>query len=107
MGCSRHHRDQESRKRSAEYYRTKEGKQKKKDLNDKRSKSGGGETTPVAADPGKREWCLLKYLRFILVRVDRRRASMDEVGRLYKGICKILRQHGLEEWRKLGQSPDG
>ena len=106
MGCSRHHRDLESRKRSAEYYRTPEGKQKKKELNRRRSESGRGDV-PVAPDPLKRERCLLNYLRFIIVRVDRRRVSRSEVDRLFHEICRTLRQHGLEEWRELWQSRDG
>lgn len=32
---------------------------------------------------------------------------MSEVERFYDEICEILRQHGLEEWRKLGQTRDG
>jgi hypothetical protein len=106
MGCSRGHRDRESRKRSAEYYRTPEGKQKKRELNRRRSESGRG-PHPVAADPRKLERCLLAYLGFILERVDRRRVCTRDVERLFDEISQILRQHGLAEWRWLWQSRDG
>ena len=105
MGCRRTHRDRESRKRSAEYYRTPEGKQKKKELNRKRSENGSA-PVPVTTEPRKRERCLLAYLGFIIARVDRRRVCTRDVERLFDEISQTLRQHGLEEWRWLWQSRD-
>lgn len=106
MGCSRRHGKRKSVKRSTGYYQTPEGKQKKKELNRRRSKPGSAKT-PVATDPRGRERCLLKYLHFILEQVDRRRVLSIEVERFYDESCEIVRQHGLERWRKPWQSRDG
>lgn len=106
MGCSHHHHGQQSNKRSTEYYRTPEGKQKRKELNRRRSKSDVRET-PMATDSGKQEQRLLKYLQFILEQVDRRLVSISEVRRFYEESCETVRQHGLERWQKSWQSRDG
>jgi hypothetical protein len=107
MGCRTHHRSSESNRRSAEYYRTPEGKQKKKELNARRASQEGlarGEAkADVKIDSGK----LSGYLKFILEQVDRRHVTAEEVGELVTEIYALLRQHSLDNWWRAWQIGDG
>ena len=107
MGCQRHHRNAESGRRGIEYYRTPEGKQKKKEINARRSVCKDPSVAPeepgVEAEDGR----LIGYLKFILEQVDRRRVTVEEVRELLKAIYAFLRQHSLDNWWRAWQIGDG
>jgi len=107
MGCKSHHRSTESNRRSAEYYRTPEGKQKKKELNARRSSQEGSTKEPLRPDVETENGKLLGYLKFILEQVDRRRVTAPEVRELHAKICAFLRQHNLDNWWRAWQIGDG
>lgn len=107
MGCRDHYRSQQASKRSTAYYQTAEGKGKKKEQNARRTTCGGPPTEQVKVDARADDGRMLRYLKYILERVDRRRVTALEVRRLFAEIYEVLRQHSLEDWWNLWQIRDG
>ena len=107
MGCQSHHRNTESSRRSTEYNRTPEGKQKKKELNARRSAGKEPPVEPEKPDSEGKDGRLVGYLKFILWRIDRRRVTAEEVQELLKAIYAFLRQHSLDNWWRAWQIGDG
>lgn len=107
MGCQNHHRSTESSRRVTEYYRTPEGKQKKKELNAHRSSQECSSEEPQRPDVETETGKLFGYLKFILEQVDRRRVTAAEVRELHAKIYAFLRQHSLDNWWQAWQIGDG
>lgn len=107
MGCRDHYRRQRANKRSTAYYQTAEGKDKKKEQNARRTSCGGPPTEQAKADVRSDDCRMLRYLKYILERVDRRCVTAEEVRRLFAEIYDLLRQHSLENWWKLWHIRDG
>lgn len=105
FGCKDAHRKRGSDKRSVEYYRTPEGKFKKKLQNGKRSRA---ETKAVANDceqagkklvPERRIGeQLLCYLRVVTSLIEGRRVSAAEILEM---SSRILRQHSIVRRRRI------
>lgn len=106
MGCRDHYRRQQASKRSTAYYQTDDGKDKKKTINAQRSSCGGSPRKQAESAVLTDDCRMLRYLKFILERVDRRRVTSEDIQRLFIEICDLLRQHSLESWWKLWQTPD-
>lgn len=93
FGCQQVHRKKNSTKRSVEYYRSKEGKIKKKYLNARRN-GRLVETRPNEnCGPGI-DKATVHYIRTITSLIEGRPVSIKEVVVL---IHKILRQHSIDK----------
>lgn len=106
FGCKNVHRKRGSAKRSVEYYRTPEGKFKKKLQNGKRSRA---ETKAVINDceqagknlvlPGRRIGKrMLCYLRMVISLIEGRRVSAAEILEM---LVRMLRQHSIVRRRRI------
>lgn len=106
FGCKEAHRKRGSAKRSVEYYRTPEGKFKKKLQNDKRSRA---ETKAVIRDceqAGKNLVLpehriggqMLCYLRMVTSLIEGRRVSVAEILEM---LARMLRQHSMARRRRI------
>jgi hypothetical protein len=106
FGCKDAHRNRSSAKRSLEYYRTPEGKFKKRLQNSKRSRS---ETKAVINDrkqvektlvlPERRiEEPVLCYLRMAISLIEGRRVSAGEILEM---LARILRQRRIVRRRRI------
>ena len=100
FGCQEAHRKQQSKTRSTEYYRTKEGQEKKRQQNAKRSKKS--QEVVVTPDEIKEqlEFCavLLRYIRALVSLIDGLSLSIQETISMLK---QVLRQRGIAQSRKL------
>jgi hypothetical protein len=106
FGCKDTHRKRGSANRSAEYYRTPEGKSKKKRLNRKRS---GAETKAVinerpqaskdlALPECRNDEQIVCYLRVVISLIEGRRVSAEEILEM---LARTVRQHSIARWRKI------
>jgi hypothetical protein len=107
FGCREAHRRKESTKRSVEYYRTKEGKGKKKDLNahryvkdilQKTSKEPGKEKIDAEDIGTAVDQPTLTYLQTVTSLIEARVVHIKEIMSM---IRTILRQHSIDEPIKL------
>ena len=107
FGCSKEHRKRGSNKRSVEYYRTEEGKLKKKIQNCKRGKAeamaGLGDGTPrananFAPDERRFDAGMVHYLRMVTSLIEGRRVSVSEIFQMLAGA---VRQHSMGRRRKI------
>lgn len=106
FGCKDEHRKRRSSERSVEYYRTSEGKFKKKMQNGKRGKV---ETEATSGQEGqtRRELVLperrfnahtVAYLRMVLSLIEGRRLSVDEILAM---LARAVRQHSMVGRRRI------
>jgi hypothetical protein len=97
FGCKDAHRKRGSSKRSIEYYRTPEGKSKKKRLNRKRS---GAETKAEKdlAQQRRISEAMLCYLRIAISLIEGRRVSAEEILAM---LARTVRQHSIVRRRKI------
>jgi len=112
FGCRQYHRRESAKQRSAQYYHSEKGKERKKALNEQRYRltvSGGEELTDekfleqkveviqneieVVHDKG-----LLSYIQMIIGLIEGRYVSMDEV---LKMLQKISRQRSIDRRRRF------
>ncbi|MBN1227564.1 MAG: hypothetical protein JXA79_11280 [Deltaproteobacteria bacterium] len=97
FGCRQAHRKESSIKRSVEYYRSKEGKVKKKALNELRgnsiSQSNEDSNSTVVHDE-----VTLHYIQTLTGLIEGRWLSMEEVLAMLKNI---LRQHSMVKGKKF------
>jgi hypothetical protein len=107
FGCREAHRRYQSTKRSTEYYRTKEGKGKKSDLNarrcakDHRSKPSNEaekEKKHCKDLPAPLDESTLSYLITVTSLIEGRTVWRKEIIRL---VYDILRQQGIDQSKKL------
>jgi hypothetical protein len=100
FGCKEVHRKRSSVKRSVEYYRTPEGKLKKKLQNGKRSGKGERAVLNENTQAGmslvmperKIDAYMVCYLRMVISLIEGRRVSAAEILEM---LAKVLRQHSL------------
>jgi hypothetical protein len=107
FGCQRAHGQRQSTIRSVAYYRTSEGKRKKRDLNQKRRRRAAVSQAPPApppasspvppahvpsADSSAPRWNLrvLPYVRRVVSLIEGRRVSRTEILQMLE---EVLRQH--------------
>ena len=107
FGCRQAHRQQQSTRRSVEYYRDPRGKTKKSALNQKRRapvssaklpeapKARGLEPEPVRA---QRNEAVVEYVRMVVSLIEGRRVGRREVLEMLE---RVLRQHRLGRRRKI------
>lgn len=122
FGCREAHRKRESTRRSVDYYRTPEGKIKKRQHNSRRNRTTERRTEPVdldSSDPANQEhrsetqtdgdakmpapprrWAapLLEYVRVICRLIDGRWFTVDEVLEMLR---EVWRQRSMVRWRKV------
>lgn len=107
FGCSREHRKRHSNKRSVEYYRTEEGKLKKKIQNDKRGRAEakadlGSETCGAArdltADEHRFDAGMVRYLCMVTSLIEGRRVSRMEILAM---LARAVRQRSMVHRRKI------
>ena len=104
FGCQRAHRQRQSTIRSVAYYRTPEGKRKKRDLNQKRRRppaaSQPAPASPAGSEnsaPGWKPW-VLAYVQSLVSLIEGRRVSRTEILRM---LQKVLRQHTHARRRRI------
>ena len=106
FGCKDAHRKRGAANRSTEYYRTPEGKSKKKRQNRKRS---GAETKAVINEcrQAGKELALTEcrigepircYLRMVISLIEGRRVDDEEILEM---LARTLRQHSIVRRRKI------
>lgn len=103
FGCSAHHRRLEALRRSAAYYRTAQGRDKKRALNRKRYLVITSETDePEAEEDDAPEECdkepIIEHVRMVTSLIEGRFVSLDEIKEMLK---KISRQHPLTRRRRV------
>jgi hypothetical protein len=103
FGCSEESRRQKSIKRSSDYYRSNEGKIKKKALNKKRSLKNNENNKKVLNFNSKK---ILFYIRFIFLILDKINHHLGDLEIIYDYFLKILRQHPLFLTGKIMHIPD-
>ena len=106
-GCWDHHDRADSNRRSADYYRTKQGQIKKEALNRRRSLVGGGR-----AEPKSRPSCtpllpvILRYYGWLIRVLDGIRLNGPELAELRAGILKKVRQRSRDFHDDMRDKPD-
>ena len=106
FGCKEAHRKRRSTKRSVEYYRTDEGKVKKKIQNDKRShgEARASHNAQIAGDrrlehDGIRlDAVMVGYVRMVASLIEARRVSEEEILQM---LVRALRQHRIARRRRM------
>lgn len=106
FGCKDAHRKRGSTKRSVEYYRTPEGKFKKKVQNSKRSMvdaKGVFKDCELAGSNLVQYECgfaspVLCYLRMVISLIEGRRVSAAEILEM---LARVLRQHSIARRRRI------
>jgi hypothetical protein len=100
FGCREMHRRRSSTQRSVDYYRTDEGKGKKKEQNDKR---GRGAHPHRHGPPRKREGMqfdadIVRYLAVVVSQIERRRIREREIRQM---LARAVRQHRFAKRRRI------
>jgi hypothetical protein len=109
FGCREAHRRQRSTRRSVEYYRTKEGKYKKKAHNGRRKrqertlepdsrKKPEEEISHPDAKEGDWNARMVKYVRMVTSLIEGRRVSLEEILEMLR---RALRQHRMGPRRRI------
>ena len=103
FGCSESHRRREASRRSAQYYRTEEGREKKRALNQNRYRVvkmgdvdpdvGEEDDAPEAVE----EEPIIEYVRMVTSLIEGRFVSLDEIREMLE---KKERQHSLTRQRR-------
>lgn len=101
FGCREVHRKRDSTRRSTGYYRTKEGRQKKRVQNGKRRQKGGrAPDTPgePKAGAGELKAQIVEHVRMAASLIEGRRVSREEI---LKMLARALRQRSLVRRRRI------
>jgi hypothetical protein len=106
FGCKEAHRKRSSVKRSVEYYRTPEGKFKKKMQNGKRSRAETKAVFNSCEQAGKNlvlheptnDAPMVRYLRMVISLIENRRVSAAEILEM---LARVLRQHRMARRRRI------
>lgn len=103
FGCRETHRRRRSTQRSVAYYRTDEGKGKKKSQNDKRGQRGRGAHSHPRRPPQQREGMqfdanIVRYLAMVVSRIEGWRVSEREIRKM---LVRAVRQHRLAKRRRI------
>lgn len=106
MGCRVEHARLERNRLSSEYYKTPEGREKKKELNKNRKDS---DDSPHSDDDGSdvnRDADLESYLKSILPVIEGRAIDQEEIQSLIQRSRDELRQYSLGKEEKPRILPD-
>jgi hypothetical protein len=109
FGCREAHHQKQSHQRSQAYYRTAEGRRKKRELNRKRSLLSARATAPkktlgVTIGPAPSiPPALARHIRLVVSLIEGRWLSGQELWEL---IAKILRQRRLPQPRRIDYAVD-
>lgn len=119
FGCAETHRKQQSNLRSIAHNRSEEGRNKKKDLNNKRPKPGipaapiapvapaipavPPRTVPQEKEPPSWPVPVVMYVQLVTSWIEDRRVSVQEVLEM---LAKVLRQHRMVRRRWIDQIMD-
>ena len=103
FGCSKEHRKRGSNKRSMEYYRTEEGKLKKKMQNGNRGMAEakvdlGGGAANLTPDEHRFDVGMVRYLRMVTSLIERRQVSLMEILAM---LARAVRQHSMVRRRRI------
>jgi hypothetical protein len=100
FGCRKAHRRKNSNERSTEYYRTKEGKEKKKHLNAARSRQNRlSEPGPEEKEDGCAvDGTMVGHIQLVCSLIEDRWVGLSEI---FAMLDKILRQHSIDSAVKL------
>jgi len=95
LGCRDHYQKETSNLRSTDYYRTTEGRQKKKALNRERSTNTESQMEDIkdSVKPTVLS-CRHKYYIWLIYIIDGIHLSQDELHRLLERLQKKVRQRG-------------
>jgi hypothetical protein len=95
FGCREAHRQKNSNQRSSEYYRTKEGKKKKKQLNAARSRQNDlSEPGPEEKEDGcTLDGAIVGHIQLVCSLIEGRWIGLSEILAM---LDKILRQHSID-----------
>jgi hypothetical protein len=95
FGCRQIHKKNESNKRSTAYYKTPEGKNKKKVQNNKRKKNVTCSEENESLSPSLSTTVL--YIQLVLTAIYKKSLSILAINKLVEMVRIELRQHGLEK----------
>ena len=106
FGCRAAHRQQASTARSVAYYRSPEGKQKKRMHNGHRQDPRRVDPPPHSDDrpcPGEREEMqfdagTVRYVGMVVSLIEGRRVSAEEIVEM---LVRAVRQHSMDRRRKM------
>jgi len=105
FGCREAHRKQQSTRRSVAYYRDPQGRKKKSDLNQRRTKPSapGPAAGASVPKPGSASWneAMVEHVRMVSSLIEGRRVSREEILEL---LARVLRQHTMCRRRKIDQA---
>ena len=103
FGCQEAHRQQQSSRRSIEYYRGKEGQIKKRIQNGKRRVAVCPTDLPKVpiSEPGGWPEPMLEHVQMVSSLIEGRRVSRREILEMLE---RVLRQHTIGRRRKIDQT---
>ncbi len=98
FGCREAHRKYKSTERSVAYYRTKEGKGKKKELNRQRKMDTSvSESDEPASNKSDVDHAVILHIQIVISLIEGYMVALDEINDL---IVRILRQHPIDLRKK-------
>ena len=92
------HRKRNSTQRSVAYYRTAEGKEKKKRQNGKRGRGAGARRRPEEREGMPSDADIVRYLALVVSLIESRRVSEREIRKL---LARAVRQHRMARRRRI------
>ena len=98
FGCREVHRKRNSTQRSVAYYRTAEGKEKKKRQNGKRGRGAGARRGSGEREGMPFEADIVRYLAMVVSLIESRRVSE---GAIRKMLARAVRQHRMARRRRI------
>jgi hypothetical protein len=101
FGCADNHRRKESIRRSTEYYKTEEGKIKKRELNRKRIKQEFVPEEPMEVIQINER--IIQYLQRLTSQIEGRKVRRDEV---ILAITEKMRQPSIEKTKRMCEKAD-
>ena len=98
FGCRQMHRKRNSTQRSMAYYRTDNGKEKKKLQNGKRGRGAGPRRRPGEGQGMHFDADIVCYLVMVVSWIERRRVSAWEIRKM---LARAVRQHRIAKRRRI------
>lgn len=100
FGCREAHRKRQSNLRSTAYYQDEHGKEKKRQQNAKRGKTGIPAAAPSAEEPLPWPRPIVEYVRMVTGLIEGRQVSLAEVLEM---LARVVRQHRMVRTRRIDQ----
>ncbi len=98
FGCRETHRRRNSTQRSVAYYRTAEGKEKKKLQNGKRGRGTGRRRWPGERKGMSFDADIVRYLAMVVTLIESRRVREAEIRKM---LARAVRQHRMARRRRI------